>query len=315
MNEPITINPNRIDLDEAYMQMAEVWAKRSKANRKQVGALIVKDRQIISDGYNGMPAGAADDVCEVDGRQDEYSYRAQWGTARPPLKPTDLTTKREVLHAESNALMKISENGGVGAQGATLYVTMSPCFECAKLIKQAKVRRVIFRELYRDTSGIELLQQLGVEVHQLGPTPDRTGLPTAKLPDAAPTEVPVRPTPPASRVIRENGTQVSGPPPSILDQSAGTEMSRLRSLAAVAGRPAPVQGPTIVEQPVVPPVQGPTIVEQPAVPPVDGPVIINDVNAALAEAGILLVDGVPVARPTAPAPAPKQDEGYQSPFM
>jgi dCMP deaminase len=163
----LSINPNRIDLDEAYLQMAEIWAKRSKANRKQVGALIVKDKQIISDGYNGMPSGAKDDVCEVDDRQDEYSYRVQWGTERPPLKLADLVTKPEVLHAESNALMKISENGGVGAQGATLYVTMSPCRECAKLIKQAKIRRVVFREQYRDTGGVDFLREYGVTVDQL----------------------------------------------------------------------------------------------------------------------------------------------------
>jgi dCMP deaminase len=148
--EPITPNPNRIDLDEAYMQMAEVWARRSKANRKQVGALIVKDRQIISDGYNGMPAGDEDDTCE---------YYDESG---------ELKSKDDVLHAESNALAKIAENGGVGAQGGTLYVTMSPCKECAKLIKQAKIKRVVFRELYRDTRGIESLIKRGVKVDQLG---------------------------------------------------------------------------------------------------------------------------------------------------
>ncbi len=154
----ITTNPNRIDLDEAYMQMAEVWAKRSKANRKQVGALIVKDRQIISDGYNGMPAGDDDDTCEYWHR--EYGDR--------PGDYTDvMRTKPEVLHAESNALAKIAENGGVGAQGGTLYVTMSPCFECAKLIKQAKIKRVVFREQYRETDGINFLKKRGVEVIKL----------------------------------------------------------------------------------------------------------------------------------------------------
>jgi dCMP deaminase len=78
-----------------------------------------------------------------------------------------LTTKREVLHAESNALMKIAENGGVGAQGATLYTTWSPCFECSKLIRQAKVKRVVYREAYRDTSGIDFLRSSGVQVDQL----------------------------------------------------------------------------------------------------------------------------------------------------
>jgi dCMP deaminase len=146
--EPITINPNRIALDEAYMQMAEIWGRRSKANRLQVGALIVKDHQIISDGYNGMPAGDKDDTCEywVDG---------------------ELRTKPEVLHAESNALLKITENGGVGAQDGTLYTVYSPCFECSKLIKQAKIKRVVFRHWYRDAAGVEMLQARGVEVEHL----------------------------------------------------------------------------------------------------------------------------------------------------
>lgn len=147
--EKLSTNPNRIDLDEAYLEMATIWAKRSKAVRRQVGALLVKDRQIISDGYNGMPAGDKDDVCE---------YVDEQGS---------LVTKPEVLHAESNALMKLAENGGIGAQGATMYLTLSPCKECAKLIKQSKIRRVVFRDLYRDTSGIEFLQQRGVEVTQL----------------------------------------------------------------------------------------------------------------------------------------------------
>lgn len=160
--EKLKPNPNRIDLDEAYMQMAEVWAKRSKANRKQVGALIVKDKQIISDGYNGMPSGAKDDVCEF------YETRVIPNEFFDiSLTETVMTTKPEVLHAESNALMKISENGGVGAQGATLYVTMSPCKECAKLIKQAKIARVVFREQYRDSTGIDFLREYGVTVDKI----------------------------------------------------------------------------------------------------------------------------------------------------
>jgi dCMP deaminase len=149
MNMKVTVNPNRIDLDEAYMQMAEVWAKRSKANRQQVGALIVKDRQIISDGYNGMPAGTVDDVCEE------------------VVEGGELRTKREVMHAESNALLKITENGGGGARGATLYITLSPCFDCAKLMLQAKIKRVVFRDAYRDMSGVQFLYDGGVEVQQL----------------------------------------------------------------------------------------------------------------------------------------------------
>jgi dCMP deaminase len=145
----LTINPNRIDLDEAYLQMAEIWAKRSKANRTQVGALIVKDLQIISDGYNGLPAGAEDDVCE---------YYDSAG---------NLVTKPDVLHAESNALLKISKLGGRGSHGATLYTTLSPCTECAKLITQSKIARVVYRDSYRDDAGIRLLHKYGVGVTQL----------------------------------------------------------------------------------------------------------------------------------------------------
>lgn len=149
----IEINPRRIDLDEAYLQMAEIWARRSKANRKQVGALIVRDQQTISDGYNGMPANEDDDTCEywyIDNHKNE----------------PELRTKPEVLHAESNAIMKLAKHGGLGASGATLYVTMSPCFECAKLIKQADIKRVVFREQYRDTTGIDFLIKRGVLVEQ-----------------------------------------------------------------------------------------------------------------------------------------------------
>lgn len=153
----ITINPNRLALDEAYMQMAEVWARRSKGNRKQVGALIVANKQIISDGYNGMPSGELDDVCEF------------WEDVSALIKTEPeyvLRTKPEVLHAESNAITKLAANGGGGA-GSTLYVTMSPCPECAKLIKQTGILRVVFREQYRDTAGIDFLKQRGVQVEQI----------------------------------------------------------------------------------------------------------------------------------------------------
>lgn len=148
----IEINPSRIELDEAYLQMAEIWARRSKANRKQVGALIVRDQQTISDGYNGMPANEIDDTCEQWYYDDEGNPQ--------------LMTKPEVLHAESNAILKLAKHGGLGASGATLYVTMSPCFECAKLIKQADIKRVVFREQYRDTTGIDFLIKRGVIVEQ-----------------------------------------------------------------------------------------------------------------------------------------------------
>ena len=113
------VNPNRIDLDEAYLEMASIWARRSKAVRRQVGALLVKDKQIISDGYNGMPAGDANDVCEYVGPTGE------------------LVTKPEVLHAESNALSKLLKSGRGSTNGGTIYVSYSPCMECSKLILQA----------------------------------------------------------------------------------------------------------------------------------------------------------------------------------
>ena len=146
--QELCINPNRIELDEAYMQMAEVWAKRSKANRLQVGAIIVKDRQICSDGYNGMPTGSSDEVCEYwDG--------------------DTLRTKAITLHAESNAILKAAKNGGQGLDGATIYTTYSPCPECAKLIKQAGITRVVYRHNYRLLDGIEMLRELEVPVEQL----------------------------------------------------------------------------------------------------------------------------------------------------
>lgn len=266
MNAPITINPNRIDLDEAYMQMAEVWARRSKANRKQVGALIVKDRQIISDGYNGMPAGDEDDTCE-----EWYFDPAR---DREPGYTGELRSKDDVLHAESNALAKIAENGGVGAQGATLYVTMSPCKECAKLIKQAKIKRVVFRELYRDTRGIERLIKRGVKVEQLAPPPAAAfqGGPAAPAP--------------APAVERQAPR---------LQPSANPEVARLRSLAAIAAPPTPA--------PVPAPVPAPTPV-------------VDDVQAALAEAGLILDNGVPVERPpAAKQPRQNEDQPYRSSFL
>ena len=159
----LTINQNRIELDEAYMQMAEVWAQRSKANRLQVGALIVKDKQIISDGYNGMPSGSRDEVCEYWDYPDWYEGLN--GLSGPPDRV--LKTKPIVLHAESNAILKASKNGGQGLEGATIYTTYSPCPECAKLIKQAGISRVVYRHNYRLLDGIEMLMALDVPVVQL----------------------------------------------------------------------------------------------------------------------------------------------------
>lgn len=129
--------------DKAYLEMAAVWARNSYCKRRQVGALIVKDRMIISDGYNGTPSGF-ENVCE-----DEN------GVTRP-----------YVLHAEANAITKVAKSGN-SSEGATLYVTASPCMECSKLIIQAGIRRVVYKDSYRLNDGIELLQKAGIEVEQV----------------------------------------------------------------------------------------------------------------------------------------------------
>ena len=133
-------------LDRAYMDIASRWGELSRANRKQVGALIVKDGQIISDGFNGTPAGF-DNTCE-----DESN-----------------TTLPEVLHAESNALTKLCRSSQ-SSEGSTLYVTVSPCFECAKLIVQAGIQRVVCGEEYRLNKGISFLRECGVIVVVLNST-------------------------------------------------------------------------------------------------------------------------------------------------
>ena len=125
--------------DDKYIKMAEIWAGNSYCKRRQVGALLVKDRMIISDGYNGTPSGF-ENVCE-----DEYGV-----------------TKPYVLHAEANAITKVARSNN-SSDGATLYITASPCVECSKLIIQAGIRRVVYNELYRITDGIELLRRAGVE--------------------------------------------------------------------------------------------------------------------------------------------------------
>lgn len=130
-------------LDERYLRMTAIWAENSYCERRKVGALIVKDKMIISDGYNGTPAGF-ENVCE-----DENGI-----------------TKPYVLHAEANAITKVARSHN-SSEGATLYVTASPCIECAKLIIQAGICRVVYRDLYRITSGIDLLKRAGVECEQI----------------------------------------------------------------------------------------------------------------------------------------------------
>ena len=129
--------------DKAYMKMAEQWGTLSHCKRKQVGALIVKERMIISDGYNGTPTGF-ENYCE-----DEEGY-----------------TKWYVLHAEANAILKVA-GSTQSCQDATLYITLSPCKECSKLIHQAGIKRVVYLNVYKDISGLEFLERAGVAVEHL----------------------------------------------------------------------------------------------------------------------------------------------------
>jgi dCMP deaminase len=138
-------------LDKTYMKMAEELSKLSYAERKKVGALVVKDAHIISEGYNGTPAGF-DNKCE----RDTFNY---------PLYPYqhEPRTKPEVLHAESNAITKLARSTN-SSDGATLYVTLSPCFECAKLIIQAGIKRVVYKDRYSPADGIKFLREAGIVV-------------------------------------------------------------------------------------------------------------------------------------------------------
>jgi dCMP deaminase len=130
-------------LDQRYLKMADIWAQNSYCKRRKVGALIVKEKMIISDGYNGTPSGF-ENVCEDDNNK----------------------TKAYVLHAEANAITKVAKSNN-SSEGATLYVTSSPCMECAKLIIQAGIKRVIFTESYRLEDGINLLKRANIEVKQV----------------------------------------------------------------------------------------------------------------------------------------------------
>ena len=130
--------------DLRYLEMARIWAKNSYCTRRQVGALVVKNNMIISDGYNGTPSGF-ENVCEDNNG----------------------ITKPYVLHAEANAITKLARSNN-NSEGATIYITASPCIECAKLIIQAGIKRVVYGEKYRLTDGIELLERAGIEVVYLG---------------------------------------------------------------------------------------------------------------------------------------------------
>jgi len=129
--------------DNAYLNMASEWAKLSHCERKKVGAIIVKDHMIISDGYNGTPSGYQN-CCENEVGE------TQW----------------YVLHAEANAILKVAKSTQ-SAKGATLYITLSPCKDCSKLIIQSGIKRVVFRNKYKDTSGIDFLTEYGIEVNHI----------------------------------------------------------------------------------------------------------------------------------------------------
>ncbi len=133
----------QLKFDKAYLRMAREWAKLSHCKRKQVGAIIVKDRMIISDGYNGTPTGF-DNCCE------DHEGNTNW----------------YVLHAEANAILKVASSTQ-SAKDATLYITLSPCKECSKLILQAGIKRVVFLQKYKDDSGVDFLVKSGVVVEQI----------------------------------------------------------------------------------------------------------------------------------------------------
>jgi len=138
-----SLDKKQLKYDIAYLKMAFEWAKLSHCKRKQVGALIVKDRMIISDGYNGTPSGF-NNCCEND------SYETKW----------------TVLHAEANAILKVASSTQ-STNGATLYVTLSPCKDCSKLIYQSGIKRVVYANEYKDTTGIDFLRKAGVELLKL----------------------------------------------------------------------------------------------------------------------------------------------------
>ena len=137
------MDTKQLRYDKAYLRMALSWSKLSHCERKKVGAIIVKDAMIISDGYNGTPAGF-DNCCENDNGETNWY----------------------VLHAEANAILKVAKSTN-NCKGATLYLTLSPCRDCSKLVIQSGITRVVFMNGYKDTSGIDFLKNAGVEVEQI----------------------------------------------------------------------------------------------------------------------------------------------------
>ena len=138
-------NDKQYLLDCRYVRMARIWAENSYCKRRQVGALVVKDKAVISDGYNGTPSGF-ENVCEDEGN----------------------VTKPYVLHAEANAITKLARSHN-SSDGATMYITASPCIECAKLIIQAGIRRIVYSEKYRLEDGLNLLKRAGIKVEYVNP--------------------------------------------------------------------------------------------------------------------------------------------------
>ena len=148
MSDSDTLHPYKEKqeiFDRRYLEMAEIWAKNSYCKRRQVGALIVKDKMIISDGYNGTPSGF-ENICE-----DENNI-----------------TKPYVLHAEANAITKVAKSSN-SSEDATLYITTSPCVECSKLIIQSGIRRVVFSDKYHNVDGLKLLERANIEIVFLDP--------------------------------------------------------------------------------------------------------------------------------------------------
>ncbi|MBI9067123.1 MAG: dCMP deaminase family protein [Salinivirgaceae bacterium] len=143
VQNPETKESKQLKFDLRYLQMAQIWSENSYCTRRKVGALIVKNKMIISDGYNGTPAGF-ENICEDENNK----------------------TKAYVLHAEANAITKVAKSNN-SSEGSTLYVTSSPCVECAKLIIQSGIKRVVFSEAYRVLDGLNLLEQAGIEIKQL----------------------------------------------------------------------------------------------------------------------------------------------------
>lgn len=139
-------------IDQVYMDMAKIWSKLSHASRKKVGALIVKNGTIISDGYNGTPSGFENECEEVlnDEHGNFVGYQTKW----------------YVLHAEANAILKTAKSTQ-SCEGATIYLTCSPCAECSKLILQSGIKRLVYDEEYRDMTGLELLKRAGIEIKKM----------------------------------------------------------------------------------------------------------------------------------------------------